>query len=135
MNVKNYTFLALFLLIGLLGKAQDCVLDIGGEHYKTIESAFQLNAAQKQKLESLRAAFAVEARLINEEAEKLFDTHPQSTPEELTVLGQKYNVIKQKLLDVTIKYDKKLLSSFNEKQKERYHNLCKEAARRPLVVK
>ncbi len=135
MNVKNYTFLALFLLMSLLGKAQDCVLDIGGEHYKTIENAFQLNEEQKQKLESLRAALAVEARLINEEAEKLFDTHPQSTPEELTVLGQKYNVIKQKLLDVTIKYDKKLLSSFNDKQKERYHNLCKEASRSPLLVR
>jgi len=134
MNVKKYGLLSILLLMCFMIKAQDCVLDIGGEQYKIIESAFQLNEEQQQKMENLRAALAVESKLINEEAEKLFNTHPQSTPEELTVLGQKYNVLKQKLLDLTIAYDKKLLSSFNEKQLERYTTLCKAASRRPLVI-
>lgn len=134
MSSKKYKIFIVLLFTCFLGKAQDCVLEIGGKHYETIVSVFQLNEEQKLKVEEWRAELSVEAKLINEEAEKLFETHPQDTPEELTVLGQKYNVLKQRLLDVTIKYDKKLVGSFNEKQKERYAQLCKAASRRPLIV-
>jgi len=133
MSLKKHKIFLFLLFVSFLGKAQDCVLDIGGEHYKTIERIFQLNEEQKQNVEEWRAQLSIEEKNINEEAAKLFETHPQDTPEELMVLGQKYNVLKQRLLDITVKYDKKLIGFFNEKQKERYAELCKAAARKPLI--
>ncbi|MCM4170615.1 hypothetical protein DHD32_03935 [Arenibacter sp. TNZ] len=135
MRIK--AFLPLLLSVGfwISGQAQqDCSLGIGATESDTIIQIFQLKEEQITKLEEFKAALEVETRLLDEERKNLFDNHPQSTPEDLTTLGTKYKVIEERMKQVFVKYDYKLLAIFNEKQYERYVSLCQEVSRQPLEV-
>jgi hypothetical protein len=69
---------------------------------------------------------------LDEERKNLFESHPQTTPEDLTALGVKYKVLEERMKQVFKKYDLKLLALFNEKQYQRYVTLCQEVSRQPL---
>ena len=85
-------------------------------------------------MEEFKAALEIETRLLDEERKNLFETHPQSTPEDLTALGAKYKVLEERMKQIFKKYDLKLLALFNEKQYQRYVALCQEVSRKPLEV-
>ncbi len=123
------------LLCSFCGNAQDCTLDVGGKNTDILIKVFQMNEAQISKMETLRAELAIETKVIEDEIQKLFDNHPQSSPEELETLSNKYKVFQEKIVMASKATDKMLLSSFNEKQYERYLELCYEAVRRPIKVK
>ncbi|MEP3211376.1 MAG: hypothetical protein ABJN95_19475 [Maribacter sp.] len=123
------------LLFSFWGNAQDCTLDVGGKNTDILIKVFQMNEAQISKMETLAAELAIETKVIEDEIQKLFDDHPQSTPEELETLSNKYKVFQEKIVMASKATDKMLLSSFNEKQYERYLELCYEALRRPIKVK
>lgn len=123
------------LLFSFWGNAQDCTLDVGGKNTDILIKVFQMNEAQISKMETLAAELAIETKVIEDEIQKLFDNHPQSTPEELETLSNKYKVFQEKIVMASKATDKMLLSSFNEKQYERYLELCYEALRRPIKVK
>lgn len=114
--------------------AQNCTLDIGGKNFEMISDIFQLNTKQQTLMESLRGEFEIEVKTIEEDIQKLFDTHPQSTEAELINLSDKYKVLKNKLVNASWESDKKLLESFNPKQYERYQRLCFEAVREPIRI-
>ncbi len=126
-------FFILFLF-SLNGIAQDCTLDVGGKNFDILIKVFQMNAQQISKMETLRAELGVETKVMEDEIQKLFDNHPQSTPEELTTLSKKYTVFQEKIVMASKAADKMLLSSFNEKQYDRYLELCYEAIREPIKV-
>ncbi|MFS4494534.1 hypothetical protein [Maribacter sp. 2308TA10-17] len=126
-------FIAL-VLFSISGNAQDCTLDVGGKNTDILVKVFQMNAEQISKMEALRAELQIETKVIEDEIQKLFNEHPQSTPEELTVLSEKYKVFQQKIVMASKAADKTLLSSFNEKQYDRYLELCYEAVRKPIKV-
>ncbi len=121
-------------MLAFTTSAQECILGIGGKDAETLVKVFQMNEEQSQKLETLRAELEVETRLIEDEIKLLFDTHPQSTPEELTTLADKYKKLEAKMARTSYSYDKKLLQIFNAKQYERYSSLCKEASRTPIAL-
>lgn len=114
--------------------AQNCTLDVGGKHAKTLVTVFQLNEAQMATLEILQGELAVETKNLEDQIEKLLAEHPQSTEEELIKMADKYKVLQQKVVTASYESDKKLLLEFNAKQYERYLQLCKAALRRPIVV-
>ncbi|TMM53229.1 hypothetical protein FEE95_19365 [Maribacter algarum] len=122
------------LLISFSGNAQDCTLDVGGKNSEMLIKVFQMNAEQITKMEALRAELQIETKVVEDEIQKLFDNHPQSTPDELTTLSEKYKVLQQKIVLASKATDKMLLSSFNEKQYNRYLELCYEAIRKPIKV-
>ncbi len=64
--------------------------------------------------------------------DKLFDTHPQKNDRDLEALASKYDVIKEEYIALVRSYDQKLITIFNERQYERYRELCAEAMRRPI---
>ena len=134
MKSIKYSSVVMFLFSCFFGFSQDCTLNVGGGNVETIVSVFQLNPTQKSKLEDLKAAYSVDAKALEDEIEKLLEEHPQSTPQELELLGNKYIVLKNKMADKAEETDLKLLESFNEKQYNRYVELCKEALRRPFVI-
>lgn len=135
MSSKVFTFFLLFLGIWFTLPAQeDCSLAIGVTDTDTIIQIFQLREEQVQKLEEYKAALELEIKLLDEERQNLFEHHPQSTPEELTALGEKHRVLEEKIKQVFLKYDLRLLALFNEKQYDRYKALCKEVSRIPLVI-
>ncbi|MFD2791451.1 hypothetical protein KCTC52924_02438 [Arenibacter antarcticus] len=113
---------------------QDCSLGIGASNMDTLIQVFQLRAEQKVKLEEYQAAVGVETQLLEDERKELFETHPQSTPDDLMTLASKYKVLEDKMKAVFKKYDLKLLGLFNEKQYQRYLSLCREVSRQPLRV-
>lgn len=117
-----------------LSAQQDCSLGIGVTEADIIVQVFQLRPEQKMKLEEFQAAVTKETQLVDEERKTLFDTHPQTTSEDLTAFGTKHAVLEDKVKDIFRKYDLKLLALFNEKQYQRYVSLCKEVSRQPLVV-
>ena len=132
-NIVLFLGISLVCFTGSL-QAQICTLDIGGKNAETMVTVFQLNEAQMTILEALQGELAVETKSINEQIEKLFAEHPQSTQEELIKLADKYKVLQQKMVTASYESDKKLLSEFNAKQYERYLQLCKAAIRRPISV-
>ncbi|WP_026809492.1 hypothetical protein [Arenibacter latericius] len=127
-----FSFLAGLGFLCSVNAQQNCSLGIGITNTDTVIQVFQLNAEQKTKLEEFQSAVNVEMKLLDEEREKLFESHPQNTPEELKVLGVKHQLIEEKIKALFNKYDRKLLALFNEKQYERYLSLCREVARQPI---
>ncbi|WP_298472715.1 hypothetical protein [uncultured Maribacter sp.] len=132
--MKDVVVIVLFL-ISFYGFSQDCTLDIGGGNTEVLISVFQLNANQVAKLEALQGEFKVKAKASQDEMDKLLEKHPQSSPEELTKLGEKYSVLEQNLVNLSRAADKEFLKIFNEKQYNRYLELCREAIRKPIVIK
>jgi len=135
--MSKKVLLSLILFVGFWMSAlaqQECSLAIGATESATIIQIFQLKEEQITNLEEFKAALEIETRLLDEERKNLFENHPQSTTEELAVLGGKYKVLEERMKQVFKKYDLKLLALFNEKQYQRYVALCQEVSRQPLVV-
>tara|TARA_R110002051_G_scaffold316954_1_gene397400 strand:+ start:4688 stop:5107 length:420 start_codon:yes stop_codon:yes gene_type:complete len=134
MWLKKGKALIIFLFLCTIGAAQECTLGIGGRDAETIIQVFQLNVEQVAKMNELRNALDLETSPIEEESKKLLETHPQSTPEELTELAVKFKVLESKIVQISRSYDQKLLALFNQKQFQRYVELCYEVARTPLKI-
>ncbi len=117
-----------------MAQTSECMLGIGGKDTETIIQVFQLSEEQIQKMEDWRAELAVANRAFQEEIRLLFDTHPQSTDEELQALANKYRVIKDRVLDNAREYDIRMLKLFNPRQYDRYLELCASAKREPYKV-
>ena len=136
MSSKVFVFFLLVLGIWFTLPAQeDCSLAIGVTDTDTIIQIFQLKEEQITKLEEFKVALELEIKFLDEERQNLFENHPQSTPEELTALGEKHRVLEDKIKQVFLKYDLQLLALFNEKQYDRYAALCQEVSRIPLVIR
>ncbi len=128
-----YFFLGLvFLSVEL--HAQDCTLDIGGDNTDMMVEVFQLSGEQMKTMENLKSDLEIRTKSLKEDIQKLFNDHPQSSTEELQVLAEKYRVLEQKIMDASWECDKKLLTTFNEKQYRRYMDLCHEAFRKPIKI-
>jgi hypothetical protein len=134
MFLKTLGMFLAFFLCTFSGMAQDCTLNIGGKNTEALVGVFQMNEEQIGQMETWRAELNIEIKVIEEEIQKLFDNHPQSTPEELTTLAGKYKIYQEKIVDASKATDKKLLSIFNTKQYDRYLELCHEAIREPIQV-
>ncbi|MEB8329712.1 hypothetical protein OO009_10115 [Flavobacteriaceae bacterium KMM 6897] len=130
---EGKAFVLIFFLFSL-GIAQECTLGIGGRDAETIIQVFQLNAEQVTKMNELRSALDLETSPIEEQIKKLLETHPQSTQEELTDLAVKFKVLESKIVQISRSYDQRLLALFNQKQFQRYIELCHEAVRTPLKI-
>lgn len=133
-HLKSCYLLLVLLLTTFFGYAQECTLDIGGKNYNTIIDIFQLNAEQQATMQKVRDELQLSQETIEAEIQKLFNSHPQSTQEELTTLSNKYKVLKEKMVDMAWESDKLVLETFNPKQYERYLNLCGEALRKPINI-
>lgn len=134
MKIIRFSVVIVLFLTSFCGFSQDCTLNIGGGNTEVLTSVFQLNANQVAKLEALQGEFIIKAKTSQDEMDKLLANHPQSTPEELTKLGEKYSVLEQNLVSLSRATDKEFLQIFNEKQYNRYLELCKEAIRKPMVI-
>lgn len=132
---KIVSFMILFFgLTTSINAQQECSLGVGVTEADIIVQVFQLRAEQKAKLEEFQTAVVRETQLVEGERKTLFDTHPQTTPEDLAAFGAKHAVLEDRIREISRKYDLKLLALFNEKQYGRYVSLCKEVSRQPLIV-
>jgi hypothetical protein len=134
MYYKTFYLVIAFLFSGILANAQKCSLNIGGTDSNIMVEIFQLNEEQQLAMREIKEALALETSRIDADIQKLLKEHPQSTPEELMVLAKKYRELQQKMVNTLLEGDKKLLSTFNPKQYDRYLILCKEAFREPIAI-
>ena len=134
MPVKVFASIFSFVLISFCGYAQECTLDIGGENTDMLKSVFQLNDDQINQMEAWSINLKLETESVEDSIQKLFEEHPQSSTEELTMLADKYRVLQQQLVAASRTADKNLLSILNKKQYDRYLTLCYDAIREPIKV-
>ncbi|EAR00200.1 hypothetical protein [Maribacter sp. HTCC2170] len=136
MKIQLSYILILFLLFlfGNVAAQEDCVLGVGITKDETIVDVFQLNTIQAEQLINFSAELKYRNELLNNQAENILKRHPQSSAAELMVLAEKYNVIRDSMELVQRMIDIKTLKLFNEKQYQRYLELCNEAFRQPFRV-
>ena len=123
-----------FLSMSLGAQTNECMLGLGGKDTETIIQVFQLNEEQIRKMEEFRAELSVANKAFKEEIQLLFDTHPQSKPEELEALATKYKAVKDRAMENAREYDIRMLQLFNPRQYDRYLELCAAANRAPYQV-
>lgn len=135
-SMKNIYSILLFFACTLIatGQDRDCMLGLGGTASETIIQVFQLNQEQIAKMDEWKAALSQENKLIQDKITVLFDSEGQSSEEALQAMANTYRGLKDKVIENSKAYDKKLLNIFNEKQYQRYIALCKEAGRIPIAV-
>lgn len=126
-------FTVWFFSQGLYAQIDDCTLAIGGNDKDVIVQIFQLNEDQQAQLDIWIVEHSTEAKALEDDMSQLLEDHPQSTEADLINLSKKYSKLKDQLVEVSRRYDRKLLGLFNEKQYAYYIKLCKEALRKPLV--
>ncbi len=136
MITRTFYLLTLLLICAISttrAQMENCTLGVGGKDTQLITDVFQLNDAQLHQMELWIGELGMESKLIEDEIKELFDNHPQSTQEEMLTLAQKYKVLKDRLTHLSLNYDSRVLGLFNEKQYQRYVELCAEALRKPLT--
>ncbi|WP_297792384.1 hypothetical protein [uncultured Eudoraea sp.] len=111
----------------------DCTLGIGGKDTETIIKVFQLNDKQLVQMETWIQDLKMSNEGIREQIDNLLEKHPQSNPEEIQSLAQKFKPLRDQMISNSKKCDQKLLGILNENQYRRYISLCEEAARKPLA--
>ncbi len=124
----------MLLLFTYGGYSQQCNLNVTGGNSGEITEMFQLNAAQKATLETLSGDFELLRKDVEDQIQKLFEDHPQSTQEELTTLSAKYKMLQQKMVKASWEADKSFLQGLNPKQYQLYLDLCTEAILEPITV-
>ncbi|HMB64427.1 MAG TPA: hypothetical protein VKN36_15210 [Eudoraea sp.] len=122
-----------FGCFGVQAQLPDCTLGLGGKDTEVLSQVFQLNDEQLNSMELLIGELQTGNKVLEDQIKELLNNHPQSTEEELITLAEKYKVLKDQMVAMSITYDRKLLGLFNERQYQRYVSLCKEAFRQPLV--
>ena len=132
-------FKSFFLLFGTLtmcfaSNAQDCTLAIAGRDADVIIQVFQMNNEQIAKMQGWRAELEKEMEAAQVQIDRLLESRPQGTPEQLAQLASKYKVLQDRMVEISKSYDKKLLAIFNERQYRRYVGLCREVFLKPLPV-
>ncbi len=133
MNLKFVIAICLAFLSDI-AIGQTCALGVGTSDPDTVIEVFQLNNQQIEKLKAVKLAYTDNSQGIQEKIEKLLNEHPQSTPADLTLMAEKYNVLKEEMISLSLKSDEEVLTTFNQKQYERYLILCKETFQKPIVV-
>jgi len=131
------TYLALIFFACTLvaaGQNRDCMLGLGGTASETIIQVFQLNKEQISKMDQWKAALSQENKIVQDEITQLFDKDGQSSEEALQAVANTYRGLKDKVIENSKAYDRKLLNIFNEKQYQRYIALCIEAKRIPMTM-
>ncbi len=133
MNLKFIIAICL-VFASFIATGQTCALGVGTSNPDTVIEVFQLNNQQIEKLKAVKVAYVDGSQSIEQKIEKLLKEHPQSSPADLTLMAEKYNVLKEEMIALSLKSDEEVLTTFNQKQYERYLLLCKETYQRPIVV-
>ncbi len=132
-RIAYYFLLAGFFVCGSTNaQLPDCTLGMGGKDTEVLTKVFQLNDEQIKTMDLWIGELHSRNKEIEDRIKELFDNHPQGTQEELVTLAKKYKDLKDQLVAISTKYDQQLLGLFNDRQYQRYIELCAEALRKPL---
>lgn len=119
-------------LTALALQGQDCTLGLGGTDPNTIAGAFELDEGQQKRMQIWVDALEAENAPLQKQLDSLLQSHPQSNPEQLTALGQKYDAIREQMVNNSLRYDRLLLGIFRPAQYRKYEAMCDDAGLFPL---
>lgn len=123
----------LFAWAGVRAQEADCTLSIAGKDSLVITEIFQLNESQRNQMGRWISDLNDSSRVISQKLRSLFEEHPQQTEEDLMAMSAKFNVLKERLEGISRNYDRLLLGLFNQRQYQRYLELCEEVQREPMA--
>lgn len=115
-----------------MGQQADCTLGIGGKDTNVVIQVFKLNTDQQVQLSNWVTELQAYQKDMSDQIKELFDTHPQQNLEEIQTLASKYKALRDEIEATSKAYDRKLLSTFDERQYARYQALCREANRQAM---
>ncbi len=124
----------LLFLPGLLSAQEDCYLGIGGRDDERIVQVFQLTEQQIEQLRNWGAELHVRNEFLENRARWLLKNHPQSTTEDIVKMSDEYKAVLDSMRSNMRMLDRRLLSTFNEKQYNLYVMLCNEVLRNPIYA-
>jgi len=112
----------------------DCILGVGGRDNETITKVFELTEEQQENLKSWSAELKVRNDILKDKAKYLMKKNEESSPEVLLTVSKEYGSIMDSMKRNVRMIDKRLLTSFNKAQYERYVKLCSQLALRPIHI-
>ncbi|MDF0715903.1 hypothetical protein PY092_07075 [Muricauda sp. 334s03] len=125
----------LFLILGFSGFAQmDCILGVGGRDNETITKVFELTEEQQRNLKNWSAELKIRNDIFKGKAEYLMKQNEESSPEVLMDVSKKYQSFIDSMAKNVRMMDKRLLTTFNKAQYERYLKLCRQMTLRPIHI-
>jgi len=125
----------LFMISGFCATAQlDCILGVGGRDNETITKVFELTEEQQENLKNWTAELKIRNDIFKDKASYLMKKNEESSPEELMEVSKKYQSYIDSMAKNVRMIDKRLLTSFNKAQYERYLKLCRQLTLRPIYV-
>lgn len=129
---KGILLSSLFILTSLAGQQADCTLGIGGKDTEVVIRVFKLNPGQQEQLSLWVTELQSYQEDMSAQIRELFDTHPQHNLEEIQDLASKYKVLRDEIEATYKAFDRKLLSTFDDRQYAQYRQLCREANRQAM---
>ena len=112
----------------------DCILGVGGRDNETITKVFELTEEQQKNLINWTAELKIRNDIFKDKAEYLMKQNEESSPEVLIEVSKKYQSYIDSMAKNVRMIDKRLLTSFNETQYERYLKLCRQLTLRPMHI-
>jgi len=112
----------------------DCILGVGGRDNETITKVFELTEEQQKNLKDWSAELKIRNDIFKGKAEYLMKQNEESSPEVLIEVSKKYQSFIDSMTKNVRMMDKRLLTSFNEVQYERYLKLCRQMTLRPIHI-
>ena len=112
----------------------DCYLGIGGKDDERITEVFQLSEEQVEKLRNWGAELKFRNEIFELRAKSLLKNHAQASPEDLLKMSYDYKAILDSMTANMRMLDKRMLSTFNDKQYNLYIMLCNQLSRSPIYT-
>lgn len=112
----------------------DCILGVGGRDNETITKVFELTEEQQRNLKNWSAELKIRNDIFKGKAEYLMKQNEESSPEVLVEVSKKYQSFIDSMAKNVRMMDKRLLTSFNKAQYERYLKLCRQMTLRPIHI-
>ena len=112
----------------------DCILGVGGRDNETITKVFELTEEQQENLRNWSAELKFRNDILKNQAKYLMKKNEESSPEVLLTVSKEYGSIMDSMKQNVRMIDKRLLTSFNKAQYERYVKLCNQLTLRPIHV-
>ena len=131
---RFYLFTMLPILWTSSAVSQDCTLCIGGPDTEMIVQVFQLSDEQQLQMANWAKELALYHEDMSMQIRELFETHPQQSKDDLEQLASKYKVMKEEIEATAKSYDRKLITTFDDRQYARYQALCQEVHRLPMTI-
>lgn len=132
--IRQLLLFSFLFIVGISNAQQDCYLGIGGKDDAVITEVFKLSEKQVEHLKNWGAELKFRNEIFKLKAENLLKNHAQASPEDLLKMSYNYRALLDSMAANMKMLDKRMLSTFNNKQYNLYIQLCNQTSRSPIYT-